>query len=779
MRSKKKIGFYLTLAFILQLVLTPFQALGATGYTATITRVERESVLTVGVGSTVEVTHTLYGKSETYEPSLREIALVLDVSGSMADSMGGKTKLAALKDTAKQLVEEYKGEKVRISLIQYSNSADNPTKFYDMKINSDVTELKNKISSMSANGATNIGDGMRRGYYQLLNSGNENANKYMIVMTDGVPQGFTLNSITDTLDNYKINDGNTGVTQSSGYDTYTRKNTKENFYRFKGSNNITILGETTGETQREYSAAYAKKIGNMIVQNGKIQPFFIGFSSNTNFGYLNEIAKSSKAELVGNSRYYYDAKSATELENAFKKIQEKMSDKYQFQYVKYEEMIPKDVEITSVKINGIEYINDPSVFDFKSQGGGNERKFTIQLKAAMEKNPETGKYDFVCEPFTISYKFSKPGEYVFDKASLDYKDPFSPPDFQNSNNGMKHAPVDKMTITVTGEITLKPLYLKKGTSDTLTAGVNLKNYELTWSILEGSDIILLEKQNASTAKVTGIEVGRAKVKVKDEKSGLEAETYIYVYNYEGSNLQMIVGQTKNISVDIPADMIMRLEEPLPESSKIKFDESTGEVWAKAVGRETIKVLLGYNEITEEGPVFVTQASLNKTIDVFNVEFKDNAPTGYLYPDKATYRLNFIVSAPDENPSLPAGKLKLTPNFDGLNIGLTPVENERIKEVVIIPKTVSRTVNINGYHFDPSTNTLVSNLSELPAGEYEVIITLGLKPASSLTISAYKGYVNSKKASSNNVFEVLEETIPLGTDANGKIEIPIKNSPIIK
>ena len=88
MRRKKKIGFYLALAFVLQLVLTPFQALGATGYRATITKVTRESDLTVGVGSTVEVTHTLYGTSATYETSLREIALVLDVSGSMKDSMG-------------------------------------------------------------------------------------------------------------------------------------------------------------------------------------------------------------------------------------------------------------------------------------------------------------------------------------------------------------------------------------------------------------------------------------------------------------------------------------------------------------------------------------------------------------------------------------------------------------------------------------------------------------------------------------------------------------------
>lgn len=769
MRSKKKIGFYLTLAFILQLVLTPFQALGATGYTATITRVERESVLTVGVGSTVEVTHTLYGKSETYEPSLREIALVLDVSGSMADSMGGKTKLAALKDTAKQLVEEYKGEKVRISLIQYSNSADNPTKFYDMKINSDVTELKNKISSMSANGATNIGDGMRRGYYQLLNSGNENANKYMIVMTDGVPQGFTLNKITNNLNDYKLNDGNTGVNQNSEYDYYSNRK----YFMYYGNNNIRILAENSGETQREYSASYAKKIGSKIVESGKIQPFFIGFSSNTNFGYLNEIAKSSKAELVGNSRYYYDAKSATELENAFKKIQEKMSDKYQFQYVKYEEMIPKDVEITSVKINGIEYINDPSVFDFKSQGGGNERKFTIQLKAAMEKNPETGKYDFVCEPITISYKFLKPGEYVFDKARLDYKDPF--------NNDNRQAPVNQMTITVTGGITLPSmLYLKLGNTDTLTAELNLKNYDLTWNILGDSGIISLEKIEPLNTKITGIKVGHVQVQVKDEKSGLESNlSDVYVYDFESSDQQMIVGQTKKI-VDIPPDMIMKLEEP-SMTLYVEFDTSSGVVTAKDVGREKIKISLGYYETTEEGKiVFKVQESFNTIIDVFNVKFKEDAPTGYLYPDKATYRLNFTVSAPNENPFLPAGTVKLKPNFDDIDGKLTVIDNEVIKEIVIVPKTSSGSVNINGYFFDESTNTLISDLSELSPGAYEIIITLGLKPTSDLTMGTYKGYVAAgKKVSSNNVFEVLGATIPLGTDSTGTIEIPVTNSPTIR
>lgn len=426
MRGKKKIGFYLAFTFILQILLTPFQAIGATGYSASISQVTRESAITVDVGSTVEVTHTLHGPSETYESSLREIALVLDVSGSMADSIGNQSKLSLLKKRAKELVDEYDGDNVSISLIQYSNSADNPTKFYNMKVKTDVNAIKNKISNMNAKGATNIGDGMRRGYYQLLNSGNNEANKYMIVMTDGVPQGFTLNKITNNLNDYKLNDGNTGVTQNSRYDYYS--NSK--YFMYDGNNNIRILAETSGETQREYSASYAKKIGSMIVENGKIKPFFIGFSSNTNFGYLNEIAQATNAKVVEDDRYYYNAKSDDELTQAFNNIKAQMLDQYIFESVHYEEDIPNDVIVKTL----------PEGFSFDE----NSRKLSGNLDAAMVKNAETGKYDFVCEPFTISYEFIKNGIYTFNKATLNYKDPF--------NNNSRQAEVNDMNVTVIGDL---------------------------------------------------------------------------------------------------------------------------------------------------------------------------------------------------------------------------------------------------------------------------------------------------------------------------------------
>ena len=66
--------------------------------------------------------------------------------------------------------------------------------------------------------------------------------------------------------------------------------------------------------------------------------------------------------------------------------------------------------------------------------------------------------------------------------------------------------------------------------------------------------------------------------------------------------------------------------------------------------------------------------------------------------------------------------------------------------------------------------------------YETIVTVSLEPDSTtnLTIGTYKEYVKDKKtASSNNALEVSGYNITLGTDANGKIEIPVENSPDIR
>ena len=115
---------------------------------------------------------------------------------------------------------------------------------------------------------------------------------------------------------------------------------------------------------------------------------------------------------------------------AFSNIKSSNVRQYIFESVHYEEDIPNDVIVKTL----------PEGFSFDE----NSRKLSGYLNAAMVKNVETGKYDFVCEPFTISYGFSKNGIYTFNKATLNYKDPF--------NNNIRQAEVNDMTATVNGDL---------------------------------------------------------------------------------------------------------------------------------------------------------------------------------------------------------------------------------------------------------------------------------------------------------------------------------------
>ena len=124
---------------------------------------------------------------------------------------------------------------------------------------------------------------------------------------------------------------------------------------------------------------------------------------------------------------------------------------------------------------------------------------------------------------------------------------------------------------------------------------------------------------------------------------------------------------------------------------------------------------------------------------------------------------------------------MTPTFADIDIGLTTsivISSKRVYNT----ETTNNTVGVQGKSFDSSTGTILIDLSPLPAMNYETIVTVSLEPDSTtnLTIGTYKEYVKDKKtASSNNALEVSGYNITLGTDANGKIEIPVENSPDIR
>lgn len=101
------------------------------------------------------------------------IAMVLDTSGSMAYNMNGNSttnssnkRITKMKAEAVRLVESLaKNNNIYISIVPFSSTANNPKEM--LKANSNLSTIRNQINGLSADGGTNTGDGIRRGFYKI------------------------------------------------------------------------------------------------------------------------------------------------------------------------------------------------------------------------------------------------------------------------------------------------------------------------------------------------------------------------------------------------------------------------------------------------------------------------------------------------------------------------------------------------------------------------------------------------------------------------------------
>lgn len=122
----------------------------------------------------------------TYQP--RDIMLVLDYSGSMNTS----NKIGALKDSVA----------VFISVLQQSRANDrvgfsvySTTGSLAQSLTLNLPSVLQDVRSRSANGWTNMGEGMEKGRIELTNNARRGTKKLMVVMTDGManrPQNPTV-----------------------------------------------------------------------------------------------------------------------------------------------------------------------------------------------------------------------------------------------------------------------------------------------------------------------------------------------------------------------------------------------------------------------------------------------------------------------------------------------------------------------------------------------------------------------------------------------------------
>jgi len=264
------------------------------------------------------------------------VAMVLDTSGSMDRQLNGNTtnnsskkRLNLMKQEALRLIDELaQNPNVYISLNPFSSTANDSMEMLKAQVNNGTnTAFKNYFdsSSFEADGGTNTGDGIRRGFYRIKefnekeeNEGITNKN-FLIILVDGVT---TFGSVYEayyyddwyrsgSLD-FVLGDANINNRQMPTY-SYNRYN--DGRYAGNGSD-LDPIGTLYVETIGEMVRAYKKDTAEAV------QVYVIGFSSvSRDYDSLEDIALATSGEAT-----YYEAGDVETLNGIFKAIGKDISD---------------------------------------------------------------------------------------------------------------------------------------------------------------------------------------------------------------------------------------------------------------------------------------------------------------------------------------------------------------------------------------------------------------------------------------------------------------------
>lgn len=160
-----------------------------------------------------------------------EIIFVIDTSDSMKREVSsGVTRMEAVKQAASKLATELlKNDTVKLGVVTFSTS-DNFGTIADAKLKSPLTSSSSDISSImqsltyDGNGQTNIDAGLT---LASQNFSNTCENKYIILLTDGVP-------------NYSIGK------PTFEYSGTTAENTKDTLNKLTNESHINLISVMTG-----------------------------------------------------------------------------------------------------------------------------------------------------------------------------------------------------------------------------------------------------------------------------------------------------------------------------------------------------------------------------------------------------------------------------------------------------------------------------------------------------------------------------------------------------
>jgi hypothetical protein len=148
--------------------------------------------------------------------TIRDVVLIIDVSGSMTGNPLEETKKAANKFCDKVFADAKSDTKV--SVISYSSN------IYTNEFSNNKTDIENFINSLSSYASTNLEGALAKAGEIIASSGRLNSIKSIVIMTDGQPNEGNFDSNTTRkypADGYFSAVYNTATTTLKDYDRYT------------------------------------------------------------------------------------------------------------------------------------------------------------------------------------------------------------------------------------------------------------------------------------------------------------------------------------------------------------------------------------------------------------------------------------------------------------------------------------------------------------------------------------------------------------------------------
>ena len=317
---------------------------------------------------------TIIVKGEEFDETSteeREIVLVLDVSGSMNEEIERKTKIAALKESANELINSLLSEEnintTTVGIVFYSTKAES-----FCNLTNDKGVLKECLKSIKAEGATNVQAGIKTA--KELFSDNNNS-KTIILLSDGEPTKYNDANGTEhgngNTDNYENTEYFTDSDISYDIFHYKRSWTRT-FYLDEAKTKVVMVCKFTNGGFN-YDCTTVEEYRPSTKAKEEVQPFKnLGTIYTIGFGNVNATAQKFLEEMASSKDKYFIAGSIESLKDAFKAI------------VNQIDLIANDVKVTDIVPNTFEVDKDYLDNKFNSKEEQDDGSVTYKNEKGMD-----------------------------------------------------------------------------------------------------------------------------------------------------------------------------------------------------------------------------------------------------------------------------------------------------------------------------------------------------------------------------------------------------------